>query len=702
MLWGTSSPQHSRTAAQSELACCPSHRYVLFASFFSFGFLGCCLCNCCGRTRVLQHFVRRRRDAMPFMDMVQNRGQAELFNPLMFVYPFLLITTCILGGTLLVDPSRTFLPAGPPAVLRPLCTPVFTEAVYAHTSTAIAAALPLVATGFRECTTAELAESLVNASAAKRCSKVGAQALSAEGAERASALAQVLLDLAWSSAFSSLDAACDGRVAVAVAPNATTVRVPRVSFALRDAKGHAAALDCPHADNATAAAPRCGYRLRAALRSAAAEPGRCGASLRGEAVEVGSAGVGAFDELELVAEDGAALCPGEYELLVSATAAAGGASETAEAAEAAEVAEAALSTNTSLLLVSAAAAAPTFDEYAVELPELYDAPSRTVTRSTLTYTQHATAERIRTVTATNVTTSVHIRRNGTATLLVDRAAAAVDGNGSAAGAVEELRLRSEYTEEVHERRATQVLGFVRPPPRALRLHEDFAVTLALATETGIPLPAQQVQAVVLGAAGTGIELGPGATAYTDEAGVARLTLRLTGGRSGEYLLLFGSAGTLEYDLKRDVGALVDALSRTTQLWHEHLAPLVEDVAAAVESARSGALRDLLVERTKAAIRAEFEAAAREAQSCQDLASYLRNQSASAQTITVDVAGLDPNQAGAGGPPSLSDIEVSTSLLDALRDEEPGAAACVRGARGAAVQASAVYERPDEFAETLVR
>ena len=40
---------------------------------------------------------------MPFMDMVQNRGQAELFNPLLFVYPFLLITTCILGGTLLVS-----------------------------------------------------------------------------------------------------------------------------------------------------------------------------------------------------------------------------------------------------------------------------------------------------------------------------------------------------------------------------------------------------------------------------------------------------------------------------------------------------------------------------------------------------------------------------------------------------------------------
>ena len=73
-----------------------------------------------------------------------------------------------------------------------------------------------------------------------------------------------------------------------------------------------------------------------------------------------------------------------------------------------------------------------------------------------------------------MTTSVHIRRNGTATLLVDRAAAAVDGNGSAAGAVEELRLRSEYTEEVLARCGIAevtdaVLGFVEM--QAIRIGE---------------------------------------------------------------------------------------------------------------------------------------------------------------------------------------------------------------------------------------
>tara|TARA_B110001452_G_scaffold259854_1_gene256697 strand:- start:495 stop:620 length:126 start_codon:yes stop_codon:yes gene_type:complete len=36
------------------------------------------------------------------------------------VYPFLLITTAILGTTLFVDPKRTFLPAGAPAQLVPV------------------------------------------------------------------------------------------------------------------------------------------------------------------------------------------------------------------------------------------------------------------------------------------------------------------------------------------------------------------------------------------------------------------------------------------------------------------------------------------------------------------------------------------------------------------------------------------------------
>ena len=45
----------------------------IFALFVTFGFFACACYNCFGRARVVQPIFRRRRDAMPFMDMVSNR-----------------------------------------------------------------------------------------------------------------------------------------------------------------------------------------------------------------------------------------------------------------------------------------------------------------------------------------------------------------------------------------------------------------------------------------------------------------------------------------------------------------------------------------------------------------------------------------------------------------------------------------------------
>ena len=93
---------------------------TLFWSFFFFGFCGCCMFNCCGRVRLVQQFTRRRREAMPFMDMVrarfrvrphpraeptraaspvqvQNRSELHHFNPLLFLYPFCIISSCVIG-----------------------------------------------------------------------------------------------------------------------------------------------------------------------------------------------------------------------------------------------------------------------------------------------------------------------------------------------------------------------------------------------------------------------------------------------------------------------------------------------------------------------------------------------------------------------------------------------------------------------------
>ena len=106
--------------------------FTLFWSFFFFGCFGCCCFNCCGRARLVQHLTRRRREAMPFMDMVQNRSQLHHFNPLLFLYPFCIISSCVIGGTLLMEPARTFVPGGPPSQLLPLCSPVVSRHLHAR------------------------------------------------------------------------------------------------------------------------------------------------------------------------------------------------------------------------------------------------------------------------------------------------------------------------------------------------------------------------------------------------------------------------------------------------------------------------------------------------------------------------------------------------------------------------------------------
>ena len=71
--------------------------------------------------------------------------------------------------------------------------------------------------------------------------------------------------------------------------------------------------------------------------------------------------------------------------------------------------------------------------------------------------------------------------------------------------------------------------------------------------------------VLLGGAGSGARLASdGSTGYTDARGAVTLTLTVEGGVGGgaPYLLLFGSGGTLEFDLKRDAGMLIDALQRS--------------------------------------------------------------------------------------------------------------------------------------------
>jgi hypothetical protein len=72
----------------------------------------------------------QRRDAMPFMDMVSNRFTLASFNPVLFLYPFCILSTFVVGGSLLMEPMRSFAPAGPPVSMKLLCSPVVTRHLY--------------------------------------------------------------------------------------------------------------------------------------------------------------------------------------------------------------------------------------------------------------------------------------------------------------------------------------------------------------------------------------------------------------------------------------------------------------------------------------------------------------------------------------------------------------------------------------------
>ena len=56
---------------------------------------------------------------MPFMDMVSNRFTLSSFNALLFLYPFCLLSTFVIGGSLLIEPKRSFAPAKHPTSMSP-------------------------------------------------------------------------------------------------------------------------------------------------------------------------------------------------------------------------------------------------------------------------------------------------------------------------------------------------------------------------------------------------------------------------------------------------------------------------------------------------------------------------------------------------------------------------------------------------------
>jgi hypothetical protein len=186
--------------------------FLAFSLFASFGFFALCLCNCCGRVRIVQTIFRRRRDAMPFMDMVSNKFTLLTYNALLFVFPFCLLSTFVIGGSLLTEPSRSFAPAGPATDMKLLCSPIVSSSFY------------------------ELATQGIQAMGSIAAAR-GILPPAVGSPEHARAIATVTLDLTWRAAFEPIEVECDSML-VAPLPTATlSTALPRVAVALRDESG---------------------------------------------------------------------------------------------------------------------------------------------------------------------------------------------------------------------------------------------------------------------------------------------------------------------------------------------------------------------------------------------------------------------------------------------------------------------------------
>ena len=188
----------------------------LFYTVLLGGFFCCCFFNCFGALRIFQEATRRPRDGMPFTDMVSNRVASSSFNGVLFMFPFVVLSTYVLGGTVLIEPSRSFATADQPHRMTALCSPVVSQNLYALAT-----------------------------NAARR---IGEFALPADLYQMASSnrkagiFGNMLLDIAWKAALEPIETQCDGVFAAPMMPDVTSFDVPTFAVAVRDINDQSALL----------------------------------------------------------------------------------------------------------------------------------------------------------------------------------------------------------------------------------------------------------------------------------------------------------------------------------------------------------------------------------------------------------------------------------------------------------------------------
>jgi hypothetical protein len=204
---------------------------------------------------------------------------------------------------------------------------------------------------------------------------------------------QVLLDVAWRSAFEPIQSACDGVYALPLPPSTSSVQLPPLALALRDRRGLAASLPDSAALIVTLLQP----------------PSGCSTTVQLEghrAVRIGTASVGTFSNLALRTSDGA-VCAGAFALRVELRDWPRHMSVD-EQLEQQPVAPARLHAALTVRLVSSLNySAARESTWGVDMPpfiNISNMSSMTRTASTVTYVQVSRLHSITTTVTTNITT----------------------------------------------------------------------------------------------------------------------------------------------------------------------------------------------------------------------------------------------------------------------------------------------------------
>ena len=605
---------------------------------------------------------------MPFMDMVSNHFTLGHLNALLFAFPFILLSTFVVGGGMLMEPSRTFAPSlsptSPGSHLRVLCSPVVTSHFYSL---------------------AERAIGLVGG-------RLLPEAFADENGQ-ARAVGTVLLDLAWRKAFEPIETQCGGIFAVALPPGTAELALPVIAVSVRDRRGRAVVLP--------AAA-----RLHAALM---ATPEGCASGVRlvgSPTAAVGTAGVAVLDAMRADAFGApGGLCPGEYLLRLSlhydesAAASEGLAGNSSSLVgwntSTPGVSAALLSTQARVrLVVSPNATAATTSEWSVEVPAFYNLSAMTRTTSVVTYTTTSTLHSVRSVARTNVSTvGIAFDDDAVASYLNASAFDATDADhvqAALSGRVvtwpaNTSEPTSTVSEAVEERAPTHILSFVTRPPEVVTTRDAFGVTLRLTTETGLSIAGEQVQAVLLAPVGSGARLAKGALGHTDEAGLVHMELVVEGGATGDYTLLFGSRGTMRAELRQDLGVALAAVSAAVGIWRQLVEPLAGSVGVARSALVDGTLHEVIQRRVDAAVQAHMAQLAAQVESCLALLNFTQSELEREQQLQVALnVSFTPSDGLAGLLSGLvvDDLRWANFERSAVESAAPDAMPCYEQARAA--------------------